>query len=279
MNQKNICSIICCYYPDDKIIKNQLEILTRISDVFIFDNSSSLILEDFINYDSVVIKKSISNLGTLKAYNEIISANSNYEYYWLWDQDTVITYEIAKEFIEASFKCFKESNNIVATTFLDKKNKINPLNKDKILIKASTTFLMKSKVESYVPLVFDENLFMDYGDWDFAYRLTAIGGYIQQIETPKYNHSFGDTNLTWLGKFNISSQIRIYMQGLNTIYLIRKNGLFNFLSIILIMRFFYFPVKCIFLGIARVNVYKFFLGIFDGLRGVESFMFMTNKMK
>jgi GT2 family glycosyltransferase len=168
--------------------------------------------------------------------------------------------------MEASKTIFNSDSKCIATTFFDKKNYVHPLYKRMILTKASTTLFNKKKAERFLKLRFDEDLFMDYGDFDFAYKIYKSGARIHQIHVANYTHEFGEKVKTRLGNFSKSSNFRMYMQGANTIKIIKKHRFFSFPALLLIIRVLVFPFKEILLFNTVSSSIFLYRGILDGIK-------------
>jgi hypothetical protein len=71
------------------------------------------------------------------------------------------------------------------------------------------------------------------------------------------------------------------MQALNSIYIFKRIGLLNFLSILLFCRIFVIPFKNLIFKNSFKRTKLFFKGLFDGLYGLnsEDFMFKISKNK
>lgn len=268
--KNKICSIICSYHPNIDRIKDLCIILSKFSTVVVVDNSQSIDKTFFSAIQNLIIITPEENLGTLRAYNLVIRQYPEFQYFWLWNQDTIITISAASEFISKSQNLFNKDYKLVATTFYDKKNWINPINKDEILIKESTTLFNILRLKSLFVDLFDENLFMDYGDWDLSIRIQKAGGKVSQIYGISHEHSFGDPEQTIIGSFNRSSETRLYLQGLNFAYLLRKRRLFPFINFLLLLRVFILPFKNLLFKNSYNRSKKFFLGIINGFRGETS---------
>lgn len=266
----NTCSIIIAYKSDEAKLHLLAKTLSKVSYVLIFDNSQTLNILSFNTLYNVEIINLNENLGTLKAYNYALINNPQYKYFWLWDQDTSITLDICREFYFQSINLFETNRNLVVTTFQDKKNYISPFNKKNILIKASTSLLNMDRLKHFNINSFEENLFMDYGDWFLSQIIYDCGLEISQIKIPNYTHQFGEVENTILGPYSRSSENRIYMQALNSIYIFKKIGLFNFLSLLLLCRIIFLPFK----NIIFKNSYRrskiFITGLFNGMKGIKS---------
>jgi GT2 family glycosyltransferase len=118
-----------------------------------------------------------------------------------------------------------------------------------------------------LPDCFDENLFMDYGDWDFSYRLYKAGGRVIQVDGVHIGHQLGEPEKTIFGAMNRSSPMRLRMQGINTAYLIRKHGIFNFPNSLLIARLFFVPFKNFLFKYSIYRSRQFLSGVMSGIKG------------
>jgi GT2 family glycosyltransferase len=277
LTKSQICSIICSYYPNRQILRNLCQTLSLYSDVYIVDNSQHLQEDTFSENDSLTIVKTEINLGTSKAYNHVIENFPQYEYYWLWDQDTSISSESAEKFLEISKQQFFEESKLVATTFYDPTTIAHPLKKGVILIKGSSSLFRKDRVEKFVGSWFDEHLFMDYGDWDFSYRIQQNGGKVTQIKGIEYQHIFGEPEKTILGEKFRSSMNRLYMQGLNSAYFFKKWKNSSFIATLLLGRAIFLPFKNLLFKNSFRRIVLFFKGIYHGLKGFDSSAYMKKR--
>lgn len=266
----NTCSIIISYNSNEAKLLMLAKTLSKISFVLIFDNSHNLNYRIFKSLDSVEIIDLNENLGTLKAYNYALFYKQQYKYFWLWDQDTTITENTCIDFYNRSINLFETNRNIVVTTFYDKKNFISPFNKKNILIKASTSLFFRDRLMNLKENYFDENLFMDYGDWLLSQLIYENGLEIKQIRIDNYTHEFGEVENTIIGAYARSSENRIYMQALNSVYIFRKIGFFNFLSFLLLCRIILLPLKNLLFKNSCKRTKIFLLGLIDGIKGKKS---------
>jgi GT2 family glycosyltransferase len=266
----NTCSVIIFYKGDEKKVFALSHVLSKFSHVIIFDNSQTLNTKIFRIFNNVEIINLYENIGTARAYNHAISNYIKFKYFWLWDQDTIITEKICNEFYKKSITLFKINNKLVATTFLDKKNFISPINKQNILIKASTTLIQIDRINNLKNNVFENDLFMDYVDWLFAQKIYTAGFEIIQIPIKEYKHEFGEKENTIFGDYSRSSEIRLYMQALNSMYIFKNIGLLNFLSILLFFRILFIPFKNLIFKNSFKRTSLFLKGLFDGFHGIKS---------
>lgn len=276
MKKNEICSIICSFNPDYERLLALCKTLCEFSNVYIVDNSLNLNKIFFDDYEVNIISPG-ENLGTLKAYNLIINKYPDYNYFWLWNQDTIISEESAKQFLEASQLQFLKYENVAATTIFDRKNRRHPFKSDVVLVKESTTLFKSNRIKKISNTWFDENLFMDYGDWCFSQTIIDGEGKIVEIKGIEYAHVLGEPESTVFGNLNRSSENRLYMQGLNSIYIYKKYGLLSFISLLLVARMFFIPLKNILFKKYFERTKAFYGGIIDGLNGKLSIEFIKNK--
>jgi GT2 family glycosyltransferase len=252
------------------------KVLSRFSTVMVVDNALNLDPNSFSDCSKVEIVIPPQNLGTLKAYNFVIDQHPEFDYFWFWNQDTSITDEVAKTFVDQSEVLFESNPKMIATTFFDARNWKNPLFKNRFLIKESTTLLNVVRMKKLGIGLFDENLFMDYGDWDLSHRIIKAGGKIVQIKGLSYIHFLGEPEKTILGKYYRSSESRLYMQGLNFIYLIRNRGFFTFIGMLLSFRFIILPFKNLLFDHSSRRNKMYFKGISDGIKGITSSNYISS---
>jgi rhamnosyltransferase len=273
---KKILSIVCAYYPDNKRLSMLASTLLSIGDVVIVNNGGEICLDLPISSNNASILDLGRNLGTLASYNLVISEQKKYSYYWLWNQDSEITEEDAAKFIYEAENCFDRNEKTACVTTFDRKNFISPFNKNLILAKESTSIVSKYCVEYHLSGWFDEALFMDYGDWDFCFRLFKAGAEVEQIDGIHIGHQLGDPEQTLLGPVNRPSPMRLHMQGINTAYLIRKHGVFNFPIFLLIARLLLLPFKNFLFDEFGNRNRLFFSGVLWGAKGGLSSNYANN---
>jgi GT2 family glycosyltransferase len=264
---QRILSVVCAYFPDNKRISALASSLLTAGDVIIVNNGGVIELNLDSNKNKVSIINPIRNLGTLASYNLIINNFHDYDYYWLWNQDTEITENALGHFISNARNIFHHDKSVVCVTIYDKKNFVYPLDSKLILTRESTTMICKNRLQKMLPDCFDENLFMDYGDWDFSYRLYKAGGRVYQLDDVRVGHQLGEPEKTIFGTMNRSSSMRLHMQGINTAYLIRKHGVFNFPNALLILRFFFLPFKNLLFKYSIKRSRQFISGVISGIKG------------
>jgi len=271
-----ILSIVCAYFPNNERLSTLVRSLLEAGDVVVVNNGGTIQLDAPSGPHHASVIDSGRNLGTLASYNLVIDQKQTYSHFWLWDQDTEITPENVKVFVTKADQCFSNNAATVCVTVFDKKNFVSPLTRYLTLTKASTSILSRERVQKLLPGWFDEKLFMDYGDWDFSYRLYKAGGRVNQIDGVHIGHQLGEPEKTVFGAMSRSSLMRLHMQGINTCYLIRKHGAFNFLNTLLMARFFYVFLKNFLFKDPIKRNKLFFSGVMSGLKGELSSTYASN---
>ena len=271
-----ILSIVCAYFPNNERLSALVSSLLKAGDVVVVNNGGAIQLDVPGGPHHASIIDSGRNLGTLASYNLVIAQKQTYSHFWLWNQDSEITPSAVKVFVNKAVQCFSNNAETVCVTVFDKKNFVSPLNPHLILAKESTSILSRERLQKLMPEWFDERLFMDYGDWDFSYRLYKAGGRVNQIDGVHIGHQLGEPEKTVFGAMNRSSTMRLHMQGINTCYLIRKHGAFNFPNALLMLRFFFVLLKNFLFKEPIKRNKQFLSGVMSGIKGELSSTYASN---
>ena len=268
------CSIVCCYFCNPCITNKIILNLSEFGKVYVFINGGEPPLINYKLHKKIILIKSEKNLGTTGAYNKIINS-TNHSYYWLWDQDSYISKKSAKKFLKKSNKEFLVNKNCLMTTVKDKKNSFKFLNNKLILSKASSSLINSLRVKKNLKFQFDENLFLDYGDWDFCFRIFNTKNKIIEIEGVNIGHKLGNKYLSIFGNFlSGPSPIRITLQIANTFYLFKKYK-FSLINFILFLRLILLPFKLLIYNDYFKRLKYYFKGIILGLKGYTSLMILS----
>ena len=252
-----ILSIICVYFPENNNnLLRLVEVLAQCGDVYIVINGGDLGGNIASNKKVNIINNGV-NYGTYAAYNLVFTENPDYDYYWLWDQDTYFDIENARLFLSEAKILFENDNKISAVTTSDTKNFVSPFNQKLLLAKASTTLIDYKRANQFLSSIFDLNFFLDLGDWDFCMRLYKGGGYIAEIPGILISHSLGEPVTTIFGEIRRPSEFRLFIQGLAFYRYIFIYKRADFISFLLICRTLYLPLKNLIFknGIKRTMIY------------------------
>jgi len=281
MSNSSVLSIICCFNPNWNNVISMSTILSQLSNVVIIDNSPNIVMPEkymdlrhFARYC-----KSKGNIGTAEAYNYAEKRFGRfYNYLWLWDQDTLTDSASLDNFMSQAMKIFKTNSRVAAISSRDPTNKSFIFPRGYMLCKASTTLvnlrMLRSVLLDDQPL-FDKNLFMDYVDWYFFDYIYRMGFEAIEIQLMNVAHQLGESIPVILSlKLSYASSQRLYMQGLNLVY-IMKSPCRKILKIYLLIRSILLPLKYIACPARFKDLLHYYRAIAKGvLRSETSFQLM-----
>ena len=164
------------------------------------------------------------------------------------------------------------------TTISDPKNSFKFTNKNFVLPKASSSLINTKRTRNYMNLRFDQSLFLDYADWEFAYRIMNSGGLIKQVDNIKLLHELGSSYKTIFGNYlNAPKPFRITFQIVNTFYLFHKYK-YSLLTFILLIRLILLPFKILIFKDNLIRLKYYLYGIKLGFQGLNSYELMKKKI-
>lgn len=160
------------------------------------------------------------NIGTGGAYNFVIN-NFEFDYLWVWDQDTLINHDQAQKFLN-HIPVFENDSQYCSLSFSDKYNCVDYALGEYDIIKygkASGTLFKSSAIKEVGN--FMEDLFLDYVDYEYLLRLRSFNFIPLQIrELDCESHILGDAQDTlFFGRKHVSSPKRWHLQKINTLKL------------------------------------------------------------
>lgn len=224
--------VIVTYNPNKEVLNSLIRsIFSQVDECIIVDNGS-------INFPKITEAVHIINLeknyGIAYAQNRGIeyALSKNADWILFSDQDTVYPLD----FIE---KMFSEKNKITASqigaivpVFFDEvKNGISEImitKTNKILPKQNKIYKISHSISSgtLIPANvikdcgnFKEELFIDFVDFEWCWRIGDLGYSIYCLSSVKINHKLGDYSISKLG-------IKIISRNLMRFYYIIRNGVF-----------------------------------------------------
>lgn len=199
-SQRKVAAGIVLYNPSiDRLKKNIDAVISQSERIILFDNGSKNIheIEHFLssyNY-SITLVKSKKNTGIAHALNEIARLAFDEKYEWLLtlDQDTVIKPTLVETYLK-----YLELPQVgqLCCDFIDRntgKREYNEFNKedykeiDKWITSGSLISLSALKAVGG----FDEDLFIDYVDFDMCFALKEEGYKNYIINTVGMIHEIG----------------------------------------------------------------------------------------
>lgn len=236
MNIKTI-ALIVTYNPNLLELKKNIEaIINQVNELIIIDNNSNNIDESekiIKKYNKIFLIKNINNEGIAKAFNQGVkyAIQKGYKYLLTLDQDTTVPNNLIETY-EQLLSEIKEDNIAIICPNL---NDIN------LKCKSNTNKSYEEVEEcissgSYINLkickkigYFDENMFIDWVDFEYCKRVRMYGYKIIRINNVEILHQVGraeEVKFLWRKEiiYNHNS-IRKYYYFRNRIYFAKKYNL------------------------------------------------------
>ncbi len=235
---KRVNAIISTYYPDlDNI--NNIRIISKQSDrVFICDNSPSINTSIYDDIQNCKVYADGINYGLAKGFNNILKDSEND---WQ-DQDLIIFFDqdsnIAEGYIDSLIEEFLNLRTInskvacVGPVFHNSSNGKTEvphlktqINEYSYIVKNIITSSMLTDYKDMKDIDFwNEDLFLDYVDWDFCWRLEKNNKICCITEKVVLNHSVG-TGEKRIGpvSLRVGATIREYYQTRDSLNLMKKD--------------------------------------------------------
>lgn len=232
MNKATIAGIVT-FNPDVNRLKKNIEaIIYQVKAVVIVDNNSSNIKDiELLSYRNLIIIKNDSNKGIAFALNQMLEWADKKGFGWVitLDQDSVCPPDYistAQHYMKAQIgqivPVLFESNSKTYQYLGDKPNGKTVQYVSKSITSASITNV---KVWKEIR-GFDNDLFIDYVDYDYAIRLRLAGYKILRLNAVFLDHQIGNSVNQKIGIINVRvsnhSSFRKYYICRNIIIFIRR---------------------------------------------------------
>lgn len=237
MNNKVIAGIVTYNADLDRLKLNIEAIEFQVAEVLIVDNNSGNkhLLKEFEDRSNITIIYNDKNLGIAAALNTIMKycGENGYEWAITLDQDSICPLD----YIDAASKVMPQENigQIVPILYESNTDRYyllsDKLNNDQFqIVHKSITSAAITNYSAWKQINgFDEGLFIDYVDYDYAFRLQKHGYKIVRVNSIKLDHHMGDSSLHGIGpiKFRVAnhSAFRKYYISRNIVIFMRRYGL------------------------------------------------------
>ncbi len=264
--QNKITALITVYQPNNTVIENVKGIATQVNRAIVCDNSKEDHKDLFSDNDRVVYISQHNNLGLPGAFNLALRDSAlNWrpeEFIVFFDQDSQIKDGYVKGLIDSYLRVEKHFPNIgcmgpvfyntsnhtvevprIKTRLVDKNYKVDNVITSSML----TRYRNIEKINFW-----NDNLFLDFADWDLCWRLEKAGMICVITEEVVLHHSVGSGEKK-VGPIHlrVGAPFREYYQTRDVYYLLRED---------------YVPLKMRFRLLANVTI-----------RPVVHDLFMENK--
>lgn len=223
-NQKNVAGVVVLYNPQTDIIENIKSYINQLDQLFIINNSNSNMTLDFtqqLTSDKIRIINNKENMGIAVALNQGVqlALSNNFKYLLTMDQDS----KISSNFVHDALYKFENQDDIgiVCPTIVYNSNPVkkHTIAKSRIAI-TSGSLLNLSIINSIGG--FDENLFIDYVDYEYSLRLLSKQFKILQLENAFLYHNLGNmakVKFLWMTFFPTNhSPERLFYRTRNRFY-------------------------------------------------------------
>lgn len=236
MNRDNIAAIVVFYNPDDDVINNIMSYLDQVKIVFVIDNSTCALnntIKQFLSLTSkIVYIPLMENRGIAYALNEgcRLAKLEGIKWVLTMDQDSVVENDLITKYIISylGFHHLTKKVAIIAPVIELTNLHSNNLNKGVEIVDTVMTSASLMNLSAYENVGrFDEQLFIDWVDWDICFRLRLNEYIILRVNDARIIHKLGDTKDIRFFKKHIMyvtnhNSIRYYYKTRNALLLSRK---------------------------------------------------------
>ena len=280
-----ITALVTLYKPDSSVRNNIESLLKQVTNVILLDNTELIDNSElFNNLNNCTYILNEKNLGLSSAFNKVLCNDSNIkqsDYIIFFDQDSCVTDNFIKKLIN-DYNKISEINKIgcLGAVYYDSVKKEyggfsrikNEICDNCYEVPELITSALITKYSTLEAVGFwNENIFLDYADYDLCWRLNKAGYHIFITKNAILNHSLGTgtikIRILWK-QLNVSYSppLREYYQTREAIKLLfkfyvpirwKKNFLFN-----LFIRIFIFCFK---LENGKERYYYYLKGFKDGI--------------
>ncbi len=280
----NIVALITLYKPSSQVIENVRKVSEQVSKVYLLDNTESVSIEQsFTGIVNCVYIGNRENLGLSAAFNKVLNTSviETADYIFFFDQDSSVSEGFIQGIVE-EYQLLSQNHKIGAlgpVYFDSSKKEYSGVPKKHSEIESDiypvSELITSGMCTTYKALsdigFWNENIFLDYADFDLCWRLKQAGYSIFISKKTILYHTLGSGDLyfNFLSKklhMTFSPPLREYYQTRAAIKLLlksyvpfrwKKNFIFN-----LFFRIWIFKAK---LPEGEKRLKYFAVGIKDGI--------------
>lgn len=290
---KKLAVLFVTYNCEMTTFLTKITPLCKTKFVIVIDNSDNRICQnDIVSTQNLLFIKNTENTGLCKAINDgvEIARSHNIETLIYFDQDTDVDNELVEKLISSYGKASQIIDNLgVLTPYYISPNQEayaiksgKNISEDLSDVKETITSGMIFSIELFQKVGgLLEDLFLDFADYEFCWRLSKLGYCIVIDQSIVMSHQVGLANIK-LGNRYIptSAPIRNYYQMRNTIYLATRGKMLNYHEAFKnVLRRLISALIMLFFASHKISRLHYFgLGIFHGFIG-NGFMGKLNYKK
>ncbi|GDZ84749.1 glycosyltransferase family 2 protein [Leuconostoc citreum] len=199
MTKYSIDAVIVTYNPDIRLLLDNVKaIINQVDKIFIVDNGSDNLDQwnSLINSSNVSVFPLLENKGIAYAQNFGIKKSKEQSSDWVLtlDQDTILPTSYVVEIMRNHFP---SKVGIISGRFIDRSWKeINSIYNEKPNIEEVNEIISSGNIVNICAWKnvggFDENLFIDYVDFDFDYKLHRQEYGIYRVNNVVFEHEIGN---------------------------------------------------------------------------------------
>lgn len=205
MDKGQVCAVLVSYNPSPEILANAQILLEQVAHLIVVDNTLSPgavaadVLRRLERLEACTVIRNGANLGVAAALNLGFKAALSEEFSWIitFDQDS----QVSEGYIEAICSAYAASSEpsqigILCPAYrhatLDAAHPPLKRSNGELLVWMTSGSMMKS--ETYLKLgPFEEQLFIDGVDTEYALRMHAAGYKMVEVPQAILKHSLGNT--------------------------------------------------------------------------------------
>lgn len=244
-----VSAIIVTFNPDMKLLLQQYKsVCSQVNYIVYVDNGSS----NFYEYKKAIEEVTLvsndirfirneHNMGLGYAHNQGIrmAKELKAQAVLILDHDSVLRSEFVKSLLFAMKKLLAENVKLAAVgpIYINEKTKeqypitrywgpfVKRLKPEKQLVEASVLISSGTLIPiNILDIVggMDENLFVDYIDIEWSYRVRSMGYKLYVVPSAIMNHQIGDKRIPVFGRMvSMHSPLRRYYLSRNSIYMLK----------------------------------------------------------
>lgn len=229
MNVK-LAGVVILYHPDTDVWHNIQSYILSVEKLYVIDNTEQpdlSVVNPIKNQPKIQYNAFHENKGIAYALNYALmkARSEGYTFLLTMDQDSSFTQSNISAYIEKIKESENSPNDIVSYAV-----NYGPLDESKLANQIITYYITSGSVlnvEEAIALgMFDENLFIDQVDSEFAYRARIKKKYIITFFDIYMQHHLGNTEWYHIGPYQFAilnhGPIRKYYIFRNLIYVMKK---------------------------------------------------------
>ncbi|WP_338873225.1 glycosyltransferase [Spirosoma sp. SC4-14] len=239
MLSNKVAAAVVMYNPEEDIVENISSYINQVERIYVIDNSeihNENLIRILSSYASVSYYNNEGNKGVAAALNRAaqLAIDGGYQFLLTMDDDTQMPEDGVKKMLQYIMETKKKIGIVAAQS--DPRFFYKP-NRSVYFTITSGNLLNLSAYKKNGPFL--DELFIDYVDHEFCFRLIMNGYAIIELNEVCLQHKLGEIKEINLGpikvKWTSHSPLRVYYKTRNCFYVLKK---YRFLPITIRMYFY-----------------------------------------